>query len=220
LPLTGADLPSQFPDLATICHHLDLGMRSADATAVDKLLVFLGRYDALHGPLADCALLHNHGVVFYVLFVISNGELKFDIPMRVTALWALSNLVLGSDLARRGSIVGMSDDFFITPKDAADVRQKALDSFPVQPLRDQFSAHEMSVCGELMTFAKQYNLIRFCEICLQHSFGLPDRSGSGSLASKPAPAFPGRFQLRRSSVGAPKPETSELLGKPSHSGVH
>jgi hypothetical protein len=159
LPRAGPDLSSQFPDLATVRHHLDFGMQSADATAVGKLLVFLGHYAALHGPLADCPWLHDHRVVFYVLFVTSNGELKLDIPTRVTALWALSNLVLGSDLATRGSIVGMSDNFFIAPQDGAEVRQKALDSFPVQPLCDQFSGHAMFVCGELMTFAQQHNLM-------------------------------------------------------------
>jgi hypothetical protein len=64
----------------------------------------------------------------------------------------------------------MSDEFFSPPKDAADVKLKDLSSFPVKSLRGWFDRHAMLMCGELMNLAKQYNLMRFREICLQDSF--------------------------------------------------
>jgi hypothetical protein len=74
-------------------------MRREDATAVDDAMFVLGHYAALHGPLPDCPLLQEHRTIFYILFVISNSDINFDILTRTTALWTLANLVVGSDLA-------------------------------------------------------------------------------------------------------------------------
>jgi hypothetical protein len=83
----------------------------------------------------------------------------------------------------------MAESLFMAAQDDAYVELKDLYSFPVHLLLDQFRERAMSVCGELMSLAKQHNLMRFREICLQHSFGLPDTPfmyDSGSIDGNPA----------------------------------
>jgi hypothetical protein len=110
----------------------------------------------------------------------------------------------------------MADDLFIAPTDETYAKLKTLYSFPVENLRQQFSTHAMSVCGELMTLAKQHNLIRFREVCLPHSFKLPDTLfiyDSDTLSTNPALGGVGnldRFQLKEVVNWAPTPASSDL----------